>query len=126
MAEPAAAEAAAPAEPARSEEPQEIDENANLDGPSVSRADGAGVRPPVLTSAQAGEPDDLQKISGIGRVLEKRLHQLGIFKYAQIAAWDQSHKDWVSGYLTFKGRIDRERWVEQAQALLDGNQGDAS
>lgn len=136
-AEPAAPEpvATAPAEPVRAgesqeaqeaQEAQEVDENANLDSAAVSRADGAGVRPPVLTSAQAGEPDDLQKISGIGRVLEKRLHQLGIFKYAQIAAWDQSHKDWVSSYLTFKGRIDRERWVEQAQALMDGNQGDAS
>ena len=104
---------------------QADDENAGLDGTAVARADASGARPPALTRTEAGEPDDLQKISGIGQVLEKRLHQLGIFKYSQIAAWDQSHKDWVSGYLTFKGRIDRERWVEQAQALLNGNQGDA-
>ncbi len=105
---------------------QDVDENAGLDTAAVERADASGARPPALTPEEAGEPDDLQKISGIGRVLEKRLHQLGIYKFSQIAAWDQPHKDWVSGYLTFKGRIDRERWVEQARALLDGKQDDAS
>ncbi|GAB5376897.1 MAG: NADH-quinone oxidoreductase subunit E [Acuticoccus sp.] len=92
---------------------------------AVERADGAGARPAPLTRADVGEADNLQQISGIGPVLEKTLHRLGIFKFSQIAAWDQANKDWVGAYLSFKGRIDRERWVEQAQAIV-GNQNDAS
>ena len=48
------------------------------------------------------------------------LNSLGIFTFAQVAAWQKAERDWVDGYLNFKGRIDRDDWVKQADALARG------
>jgi len=67
-------------------------------------------------------PDQLQMISGIGPRIEATLHSIGIFTFAQIAAWTAEERAWVDGYLRFRGRIDRENWVAQARALADGGE----
>ncbi len=64
--------------------------------------------------------DDLKMISGIGPKIEGILHVLGIFTFAQVASWKKAEREWVDGYLRFKGRIDREDWVKQAKALAKG------
>src|SRR5262245_42975424 len=75
-------------------------------------------RPPAIDKPE--KPDDLKLISGIGPKIEGILHSLGIFNFAQIAAWHQGQRDWVDRYLNFKGRIDRDNWVKQADALARG------
>ncbi|UOM34913.1 NADH-quinone oxidoreductase subunit NuoE [Acuticoccus sp. I52.16.1] len=85
---------------------------------AAERADAAGERPEARTREEVGEPDRLQRISGIGPVIEKTLRELGVFTFEQMAAWNDANKEWVNAYLAFKGRIDRERWVEQAQDIL--------
>lgn len=45
------------------------------------------------------------------------MHGLGIYKFEQIAKWKKAERDWVDGYLNFKGRIDRDEWVAQAKKL---------
>jgi NADH-quinone oxidoreductase subunit E len=65
-------------------------------------------------------PDDLKLISGIGPKIESILHSLGVFTFAQVAAWKKEERDWMDGYLNFKGRIDRDDWVKQASALASG------
>jgi len=67
----------------------------------------------------AGDPDDLKKISGVGPVIEKKLHALGITKYAQIAAFTKDEIDQVDEVLNFKGRIERDDWLGQAKTLAD-------
>ncbi|MDP3523147.1 MAG: NADH-quinone oxidoreductase subunit E [Hoeflea sp.] len=79
-------------------------------------------RPAGIARPQA--PDDLQLISGVGPKIEGILHSLGIFTYAQVAAWKKAERDWVDGYLRFKGRIDREDWVKQAKALAKGGEAE--
>lgn len=64
--------------------------------------------------------DDLKLISGIGPKIETILHDLGVFTFKQIASWTQAERQWVDGYLRFHGRIDREEWVKQADALAKG------
>ncbi len=66
------------------------------------------------------QPDDLKRISGVGPKIEGILNELGIWTFAQIAEWQQVERDWVDGYLRFKGRIDRDDWVRQAAALAIG------
>jgi predicted flap endonuclease-1-like 5' DNA nuclease len=61
--------------------------------------------------------DDLTALKGIAKVLEERLHALGIYTYAQIAAWNEDHIRELSARLAFKDRIQREQWVEQARQL---------
>lgn len=65
-------------------------------------------------------PDDLKLISGVGPKIEGILHSLGIYTFAQIASWEQAEREWVDGYLNFKGRIVRDDWVRQADALARG------
>src|SRR5690606_23976940 len=70
------------------------------------------------------QPDDLKLISGVGPKLEKTLNEIGIFTYAQVAAWKKTERDWVDGYLNFKGRIERDDWVRQAKALAKGGEAE--
>jgi NADH-quinone oxidoreductase subunit E len=64
--------------------------------------------------------DDLKLIAGIGPKIEETLHSLGIYSFAQIASWKKAEREWVDGYLNFKGRIERDDWVKQARALAKG------
>ena len=65
--------------------------------------------------------DDLTLIKGIGPYIENTLHDLGITAFAQIAAWTSEEAAEVGEALViFQGRIERERWVEQARRLLAG------
>jgi predicted flap endonuclease-1-like 5' DNA nuclease len=61
------------------------------------------------------EPDDLKQIRGIGLVLEKKLHALGITSFRQIALWTGDDVQRMSEQLAgFPDRIVRDRWVERA------------
>ena len=57
---------------------------------------------------------------GIGPQNKGRLHGLGIWHFDQIAAWTPDNVRWVGSYLAFHGRIDREKWIDQAKALASG------
>lgn len=81
-------------------------------------ADAVGSRPGGLTAAEGGVPDDLELIKGIGPKNAKGLHDLGIWHFAQIAAWTPENVAWVGSFLAFPGRIEREKWVDQAEAFL--------
>ena len=70
-----------------------------------------------VASVADAPPDKLTNIKGIGPVLEKKLHGLGITSFSQIAAWSETDIETVSENLSFKGRIQREGWVEQATNL---------
>ncbi len=85
---------------------------------------GDDARPQGLSDAREGGADDLKKISGVGPKLEGTLNGLGIYHFDQIAGWTSENVAWVDNYLSFKGRIDREDWIEQAKVLaraVDGN-----
>ncbi len=64
--------------------------------------------------------DDLKLISGVGPKIEGVLNSLGIYTFAQVAAWKKAEREWVDGYLNFRGRIERDDWVKQAKALAKG------
>ncbi|MCG7506696.1 NADH-ubiquinone dehydrogenase [Mesorhizobium retamae] len=69
------------------------------------------------TLEKPANPDDLKVITGVGPKLEKVLNDLGIWSYAQIAAWTPAEVAWVDDYLGFKGRVERDGWLKQAAAL---------
>lgn len=72
------------------------------------------------------EGDDLKRIRGIGVLIEKRLNALGVTRYQEIANWTNADIDRISQQLDFKGRIERENWVEQARILSSGGQTEFS
>lgn len=76
-----------------------------------------GVQPEQLEKPEDGG-DDLTAITGIGPRIGEVLNELGIFKYAQIASWTPENETWIENHLSFKGRVSRENWVEQAKGLM--------
>ena len=93
------------------------------DATAEQKANAVGKRPEGLTAARNDKADDLQRVRGIGSVNEKRLHELGVFHFDQIAAWAREEIRWVGAYLSFPGRIDREQWVSQGANLAAGGKG---
>jgi len=71
-------------------------------------------------SEKPANPDNLKMIAGVGPKLESVLNGLGIWTFAQIAAWTANEVAWVDDYLQFKGRIERDDWIAQAAALAKG------
>ncbi len=71
-------------------------------------------------AAKAEGGDDLKELSGVGPALEKKLHEAGVTTFAQIAAWTADDIAEMDEKLSFKGRIEREGWVEQAKELAKG------
>lgn len=82
--------------------------------------------PRPMPAASQGPQDDLKRIRGVGVLIEKRLNAMGVTRYDQIANWTSGEIDRVSQILEFKGRIEREGWVEQARILLNGGQTEFS
>jgi predicted flap endonuclease-1-like 5' DNA nuclease len=76
-----------------------------------------GRRPYGLRAPRGGRPDDLKRIRGIGPQAESLLNGIGIWHYGQIAAWSAENMKWVASYLVASGRIEREKWVDQARGL---------
>jgi predicted flap endonuclease-1-like 5' DNA nuclease len=70
--------------------------------------------------------EDLKRIRGIGVLIEKKLNSLGVNGYEQVANWTSADIDRISQILDFKGRIERENWVEQARILASGGQTEFS
>ena len=69
-----------------------------------------------------GAPDDLRKIKGVGPKLNAMLTDMGITRYDQIAAFTSEDIAEIDPYLgSFKGRIVRDNWIEQARFLAAGD-----
>ncbi|MDD9920747.1 MAG: 50S ribosomal protein L21 [Boseongicola sp.] len=107
----AAAAAKKPAKKAeaKKEEPKKA-------APKKEAAPKAETKKAAPKKAAAGA-DDLKKLSGVGPALEKKLHENGVTSFAQIAAWNADDIADMDDKLSFKGRIERDGWVEQAKAL---------
>lgn len=72
------------------------------------------------SAAKTSAGDDLKRLSGVGPTLEKKLHANGVTSFAQIAAWTEADVAAMNEKLAFKGRIEREGWIEQAKELAKG------
>ena len=80
----------------------------------------AGRRPYGLLAPRRDQRDNLKRIRGIGPQNESRLNGIGIWHYGQIAAWSAENVKWISSYFAVSGRIEREKWVDQARQLAAG------
>lgn len=91
--------------------------------PGPEAAQRAGAQNRVLRGAIS---NDLKRIRGIGVLIEKKLNSMGVITYEHIANWTADDIDRVSQSLDFKGRIERENWIEQARILSAGGQTEFS
>jgi predicted flap endonuclease-1-like 5' DNA nuclease len=87
----------------------------------VAAGAGAVALTAIGIPAAVGAADDLLQIKGIGPKLNTLLISLGVTRFDQIAAWGASEVDKVDDHLgTFKNRITRDSWIEQAGLLAKG------
>ncbi|MHA7773011.1 NADH-quinone oxidoreductase subunit E [Roseibium sp. M-1] len=82
--------------------------------------------PELLKAARGGKADDLKKLKGVGPKLEATLNELGFFHFDQVASWGPAEVAWVDSRLKFKGRIERDGWIDQAKILASGGETDFS
>lgn len=100
--------------------------------PSAAVAEAAPVdgrpeeAPEVLSAARDGGADDLKLLKGVGPKLEQTLNELGFYHFDQVAAWTPAQVAWVDSRLKFKGRIERDGWIEQAKILAAGGETEFS
>jgi len=66
--------------------------------------------------------DDVKLIGGVGPALEKKLAAAGVTSLKQIAEFTAEDIARIDEELSFKGRIEREEWVQQAKDLLAGKE----
>ena len=72
----------------------------------------------IILPDEAPAQDDLSRIDGIGPFLEKKLNEIGVYTYDEIASWDSERIRQVTIAIQyFEGRIERDKWVEQAAHL---------
>lgn len=70
-------------------------------------------------TATKEERDDLKMISGIGPLIEERLHTLDIFTFRQISKFTPRDIETIDDTIIyFSGRIEKDEWVAQARELL--------
>lgn len=64
--------------------------------------------------------DDLSRIDGIGPFIEKKLNDIGVTSFAQIAKWSDDDIASITQQIQyFEGRIVKDNWVGQAQILMN-------
>ena len=89
--------------------------------PEAASPSEPGAKPATLDAARDGKADNLKMIKGVGPKLEGVLNSLGFYHFDQIAAWSEDEVAWADQNLVgFKGRVSRDDWVAQAQALASG------
>ena len=104
---------AAPKKAAKKAEPKKAEPKK-----AAPKAEAKKAAPKKVAKAEGG--DDLKQLSGVGPALEKKLHEAGVTTFAQIAAWTDADVAAMDEKLSFKGRIEREGWIEQAKELAKG------
>jgi NADH-quinone oxidoreductase subunit E len=88
---------------------------------------GPGVKPPALSAPRGGKGDDLKLLWGVADKLEAKLNAAGVWHFDQIAKWTPLECLWIETHIEgMHGRIDRDRWIEQAGKLAAGWRPDAT
>ena len=94
--------------------------------PALAPAPAPATRPlaepaPADTGRDAGS-GSLSQLKGLGPKVAARLAELGITTVGQVAALDHDAAEALDAQLgPFRGRMERDRWIEQARFLAAGD-----
>jgi large subunit ribosomal protein L21 len=109
---------------AKAEQPAPAVSEAAAEAPKKAPAEKAPAKKAPAQKAPAKKAadkgDDLTQIAGVGPVIAKKLDGLGITTWNQIAELTPKKVAEIDEQLNFKGRIEREEWIEQAKDLAAG------
>ncbi len=91
-----------------------------------AKAAGKPKKPRILKGPRKSGADDLKLLKGVGPKLEQTLNELGFYHFDQVAKWTSEEVAWVDDNLNFKGRIERDGWIDQAKTLAAGGETEFS
>jgi predicted flap endonuclease-1-like 5' DNA nuclease len=92
----------------------EADEEIAADQPPL-------LSPPVSASRpEGGKGDNLRLIQGVDEAAARRLRDLGVWRFEQIAAWTPSQQQWIGSELRPIGPQVLRFWIAQARLLAGG------
>jgi predicted flap endonuclease-1-like 5' DNA nuclease len=81
-----------------------------------------GINSHARVEPAKGPGDTLTQLKGLGPKAASLLNELGVTRFDQIAAWNDADIAAIDARMgAFKGRITRDRWVEQARLLAKGD-----
>jgi len=81
-----------------------------------------GINSHVRVEPAKGPGDMLTQLKGLGPKAASILNDLGVTRFEQIASWNEADVAAIDARMgAFKGRITRDRWVEQAKLLARGD-----
>jgi large subunit ribosomal protein L21 len=83
--------------------------------PAAKKADVSAMDARGRLAGPQGEADDLKLIKGVGKVLEGKLNEAGIYHFWQVAALKGEQITELEEEMSFPGRIERDDWVSQAE-----------
>jgi len=121
---------APPVTRAATEQPDKQDKQEKKEAADESVAPGktrAGVarvqederaRPPAIERPE--QQDDLCLIRGVNPKLAQTLHEIGVWRFSQIAAWEPKQVAWIARRLGKKAPVSPRHWPPQARLLAAG------
>jgi len=74
--------------------------------------------PSISMTVEVRDHDDLSEIKGIGPKFQVLLNNEGIYTFEQISNWTNDEVEQRDKRLAFRGRVEREKWVDQAKDLI--------
>ncbi|MTH76263.1 hypothetical protein [Paracoccus aestuariivivens] len=94
--------------------------------PKAKPASGKAKAKPAAKKVEL-PADDLRRINGVGPKLSDWLHENGVTRFEQIAAWDgEAVADFAHRLGRMGGRIEADDWVGQARLLASGGETEHS
>ena len=81
-----------------------------------------GINSHMRVEPVKGPGDPLTQLKGLGPKAASILADLGVTRFEQIASWNAADIAAIDARMgAFKGRITRDRWVDQAKLLAKGD-----
>lgn len=74
-------------------------------------------KPLLLTEAPEEGADKLSELKGLGPVMEKKLNELGVYTFEQMASWNTEEELWIGTQLSSPKKVISAAWVKQAKEL---------
>lgn len=66
-----------------------------------------------------GDPDDLTKLTGVGKAMASKLNAQGIYHFSQLAALPPESLDELDVAIEARGKAKNSGWIEEAKKLIE-------
>jgi small subunit ribosomal protein S2 len=70
-------------------------------------------------AAPVGEPDDLTKLSGVGKGWARKLNEHGVYHFWQVAEFTPDNLEELDEAFNAKGKITKSGWIGEAKKLKE-------